>query len=237
MVIELLKFCSFVWRVVQCLFLQSQSKLFLGGNCHARDVAEKLIREARSSPVEPPWSSEPCWSQLLHDEDPGGLERFHRPDIWHSFHLGIGKSYIASSIWLLQHLTGESSVDRRVEVMSNDFREFCQQNKKVMYLRKLDASTFGLKGKEPHGSWNKAHITSTLMEWMESFINKHRDTCQADGILRYIATSLLLSRVLPRSCFNVFLTRICLRPFETIACMLAGYKAVSGHVRHLPQLQ
>ena len=161
---------------------------FLAHVFHARDVATKLIAHARSSPIPPPWDEAPPWAQLLHDEDPGGLSRFHRVDVWHTFHMGVGKSYLASCVSMVQHLTGESSVDKRVEAMSVDFLDWCANNKKTKYLKKLEPSTFALKSREPHGSWNKAHVTSTLMEWLSSFLDKHRETCQSDVNLRLIAS-------------------------------------------------
>ena len=149
-------------------------------------MAERLIRHARSFPVPPPWEKQPPWVQLLHDESPGGQERFHRSDVWHTFHMGIGKSWIASSASLVQYLTGESNVELRVEAMNEHFQDFCDTHGKVKYLKKLEPSTFGLKGTEPSGSWNKAHVTSTLMLWLESFMSQYNDICQEDDHLRFI---------------------------------------------------
>ena len=150
-------------------------------------MAEELIKEARCSAIPMPWIEEPAWARLWHDESPGGLERFHKVDIWHTFHLGIGKSSVASSMTLVQYLTGESSVDKRCEVLNQDWDDFCSQNGKTKYLRRLEPSTFGLKAQEPSAGWNKAHVTATLMEWMEHFLNKHKEVCQKDETLRYIA--------------------------------------------------
>ncbi|CAK9113854.1 Uncharacterized protein SCF082_LOCUS52754 [Durusdinium trenchii] len=153
-------------------------------------VAERLIRHARTAPIPAPWDEVPPFGDLLHDEACGGLERYHRIDIWHTFHMGIGKAWISSSMRHLQFLTGQSNVDLRVDALNSDFTDFCAEHRKVKYLRRLEPNTFGLKSQEPNGSWNKAHITATLMEWMESFMSKHRDTCMEDELLRYIVACL-----------------------------------------------
>lgn len=153
-----------------------------------RKTSRQLIRRARlfGSPL--PWSEEPPWTQLLHDEAPGGLQRFHKIDVWHSFHMGIGKSWLASCVSLLQYVTRESSVDKRVAVLNDDFLDFCTEHKKVKYLKKLEPHTFNLKGTEPAGSWNKAHVTATLMEWMESYCQKNEAVCAAHEDLRFVVS-------------------------------------------------
>ncbi|CAK9090772.1 unnamed protein product, partial [Durusdinium trenchii] len=156
---------------------------------YPRIVAKRLIRAARTCGTPPPWDVEPAWTRLLHDESPGGAQRFHRPDVWHTVHMGIGKAWVASSVKYVQFLTGESSVDKRVAVLSDDYMSFCEENSKVKYLKKFEAHTFGLKAPEPAASWNKAHLTATLMQWLQSYLEKFKDACDADLRLRFIAAS------------------------------------------------
>lgn len=151
-----------------------------------RKVARQLIRFARVLETPFPWDTEPVWTKLLHDESVGGAQRFHRVDIWHTFHMGCGKTWVACCVARIQYLTGGTSVDKRVEILNQDFQEYCVANKKTKYLSKLEPSTFGLKFAEPSGSWNKAHITSTLMGWLESFLAKYSEDCENDEELKFI---------------------------------------------------
>lgn len=100
--------------------------------------------------------------------------------------MGVGKAWIASSVKLLQFVTGETSVDKRVEILNQDFLQYCAENRKTKYLKKLEPRTFGLKGTEPMASWNKAHVTATLLEWMQSYIEKNQAACDADPELRFV---------------------------------------------------
>lgn len=105
--------------------------------------------------------------------------------------MGIGKSWLAGCVSLIQYVTGESSVDKRLEVLNADFSDWCAEHKKNKYLKKLDAHTFNLKGPEPSGSWNKAHVTATLMEWLESFCQKHAATCEAHQDLQFVVAWII----------------------------------------------
>lgn len=153
---------------------------------YLRTDATSCIQIGRQSEIPAPWATPPPWTQLLHDESAGGLSRFHRIDVWHTVHMGVGKPFLAGAVCLLQHVTGETSVDKRVAVLNDDFQQWCQGKNKTKYIRKLEHSTFGLKQREPNGSWNKAHVTSTLMEWMDDFIDRHRNICEANEDLKFI---------------------------------------------------
>lgn len=183
---------------------------------YPRIVAKRLIRAARTCGTPPPWDVEPAWTRLLHDESPGGAQRFHRPDVWHTVHMGIGKAWVASSVKYVQFLTGESSVDKRVAVLSDDYMSFCEENSKVKYLKKFEAHTFGLKAPEPAASWNKAHLTATLMQSLQSYLEKFKDACDADLRLRFIAASsvVLAHFVFAMFCFVVLL---CFGPVSVFA--------------------
>lgn len=162
------------------------------------------MQDARVFETPPPWSLEPPWTSLLHDESVGGAQRFQRIDIWHTVHMGFGKNWIACSVARIQYLTGGTSVDKRVDILNADFQEYCQVNKKTKYLSKLEASTFGLKFAEPSGSWNKAHITATLMGWLESFLEKHHTACESDEELRIIVASMYFSKLKLFLCVHVY---------------------------------
>jgi len=118
--------------------------------------------------------------------------------------MGFGKNWIACSVARIQYLTGGTSVDKRVDILNADFQEYCQVNKKTKYLSKLEASTFGLKFAEPSGSWNKAHITATLMGWLESFLEKHHTACESDEELRIIVASMYFSKLKLFLCVHVY---------------------------------
>ena len=175
----------------QGIFKKNQrSCFFCIYGIYVRNVARGLIRHARVFDTPAPWDTTPPWTKLLHDESVGGEQRFHKIDIWHTFHMGFGKTWVSCCVARIQYLTWGTSVDKRVEILNEDFQEYCTVNKKTKYLSKLEPKTFGLKFAEPSGSWNKAHITSTLMGWLESFLEKYPTECENDEEIRYIVASM-----------------------------------------------
>lgn len=158
-----------------------------------RKMTEGLIMDGRCLDLPLPWSNEPAWTRLMHDESIGGLQRFHRIDVWHTLHMGVGKAWVSSTMHLLQHVVPGGSVDKRMEFLNEDFFAFCSDHGKTRYLRRIDALTFGLKGKEPTAGWNKAHVTATLMQWMEDFMRRNRDMCMAMEDYRFVAAWLFCS--------------------------------------------
>ena len=131
--------------------------------------------------------------KLLLDASPGGKARFHRPDIWHTIHLGVAKHYVASAFSILVKALPQSNQDLRFEALSKEFKARCTQNRKTRYISHVSADLFSISGnQEPIGTWNKAHTSGTLMEFMEEFCKVHRDELQGldDDRVKYIAAWL-----------------------------------------------
>ena len=73
----------------------------------------------------------------MHDED--NKASFHRFDIWHNVQMGQGKSFAASSLVTLLDFFQGSSVDGRLENMSQDFLQYCKdsclQTRKILVMK------------------------------------------------------------------------------------------------------
>ena len=117
---------------------------------------------------------------LWHDGALNGAARFHYLDPWHLMHLGVGKHWVASGISLMQsHLPG-SSLDLRIAVISQGYKDFCRRKHLTAFLSRVDAHTFGLiGGSEPCGSWNKAAVTSNFMLFVADFLEQHPEIANA----------------------------------------------------------
>jgi len=125
-----------------------------------------------------PWQREGSLTRhLLVDGDFNGKARFHLLDPWHCLHLGVGKSWVASGIMLLQDYIGESNVDKRIGVMSSDYRQFCKRAKITPILTKFDIHSVGGPGNvERNGHWSKAAVTSNLMLFLEDYMERNAET-------------------------------------------------------------
>lgn len=165
-----------------------------------RQAADEAMDASHTMALEVPWLREsPLTTMLLHDGGFNGASRFHLLDIWHAFHLGVGKSWVASGVMKLQKILPQSNVDLRLEVIAQGYKSFCKRNKIDPVIRKIDVFTFGQK--ERNGSWNKACVTSNFMLYLEEFCKEHAELIGDNEALRVFVTHL---QSYIGSCFCVY---------------------------------
>ncbi|CAJ1434264.1 unnamed protein product [Effrenium voratum] len=149
------------------------------------------MKYARAHAIPPPWQDEPCFVQKLFvDRCANGKSQFFKLDIWHTIAMGIGKTWCAASVSIIQrHCLGKGSVEQRFARLTADFREYCTRERKSPYVNKLTPEMFNISGdQEPQGMWNKGSLTTTLLLWMEDFLGRHADKIHLDERLQYIAS-------------------------------------------------
>lgn len=150
-----------------------------------RKAADEAMDASYVEEIQTPWSREsPLTRLLLHDAGPNGKSKFHQMDIWHAIHLGIGKSWIASGVLMLQKIIPESNIDKRVAVIAAGYKDFCKREKIDPVIRRIDKETFGQSSKERTGSWNKAAVTSNFMRYLEDFCREHAEQIRGDERLK-----------------------------------------------------
>ena len=118
---------------------------------------------------------------LLSMPTDGGF-RFYRPDLWHCFHLGCGKTFVASSLVLIiEAMEGMNSVEEKLQYLSRDYRKFCKQAKKYGYVSHITRELLGWEtsNDSPSAHWHKGHLTTRLMEWLQDYLRRFHlnDTC------------------------------------------------------------
>lgn len=154
-----------------------------------RKAADDAMDASHVMALPEPWDREcPLTRMLLHDGGWNGKCRFHCIDVWHAFHLGVGKSWIASGVMPLQKILPETTVDKRLDIIGRGYKAFCKKQGIDPVIRKIDVHTFGLK--ERNGSWNKACITSNFMLYMEEFCRDHAEQIRHDEQLRVFDSSM-----------------------------------------------
>lgn len=75
--------------------------------------------------MEMPWEDEPLFTKILM-HDPNKKEWFHKIDLFHTISLGIGKTFAASSLTIVQDLLEGNSIEQRMKELSGMFIEFCK---------------------------------------------------------------------------------------------------------------
>lgn len=96
----------------------------------------------------------------------------YKVDLWHNWHLGVGRYFIASCVVLLSELFPGRGVEARLAGISRCWVEWCRSNQQRPLLRKFDRANLGYTSELewPEGCWQKASTTTLLMvSWMLGF--------------------------------------------------------------------
>lgn len=138
-------------------------------------------------------SARPQWAQTLGTSDawditppivngvglPASLHwTFFCPDIWHCFHLGVCKYWVAGAlVCLLEYLPLplHGSMESRIEWLNEEYQHFFRTRKITPYVDEVSRETLGWPASRncPQGAWSKGAASTQFMLFLEAFCNKH----------------------------------------------------------------
>lgn len=76
--------------------------------------------------LEDPWEQEAVFTRVLM-HDTANKASFHKVDLFHTVSLGVGKTFAASSIAIIQPICDGTSVPSRLQTMTSMYLEFCKE--------------------------------------------------------------------------------------------------------------
>ena len=97
-------------------------------------------------------------------------ELYFHMDIWHTIHLGAGRTFAASVIVLCSALFPGTSIPSRFEQLSYHYLQFCKENKRAPYLTRITQDK--VNWKKPAGNWNKGAVTTNILYWLEALLTE-----------------------------------------------------------------
>ena len=116
--------------------------------------------------IQEPWDRiPPIVKKLPHDRSHPGS--FLRADLWHCIHLGIGKSFVASSLQIALERVPATNNDERFEWLSDHYFRWCRSVKRSSFASKISGYlvSYG-DGPGATGNWSKGALTSNLCRWL-----------------------------------------------------------------------
>ena len=135
------------------------------------DVSVSPRWEATMHTVEP-WEAEPVILRGI-PLNPQKKASFFCLDIWHCWHLGLAKHWIASSFVLIveSNLLEQTSIETKFAFVTQKFKEFCRAGKHPMWLRELNRESFSWPQSSacPVGRWNKGSFSTTMLLFLDDF--------------------------------------------------------------------
>ena len=123
-----------------------------------------------------PWSREPPLTKwLVHEQDLPA--HFYKLDIWHCFHLGLGRGFCASVIVLCMALCASTTIGATFRELTANYLAFCKGRGLQAYIRKItrDLVCYG----DPagvNGFWSKGSLTTNFMLWLQDFLEKNQQS-------------------------------------------------------------
>jgi len=118
--------------------------------------------------------------------------QFFRTDVWHNFHLGIGKHYIASTlVSFMETLPSLQplSMDDRISWFDGCFKAYCSFKNITPHVADISRETICWPQTSvcPVGSWHKGSATTHFMQFLDHFCCQRKDECAEDELLQALA--------------------------------------------------
>lgn len=136
-----------------------------------------------------PWSQTPSFLKLFHQ--PSCPEGMFRADIWHNYHGGVGKMFVASSLTEAMQLglADGSSRAAKIEQVNALLKKWARAPGKALpHSGPFTQERIGLTSWAvlPDASWSKHDDTRIYHQFLEDWLTSCEDTAMADDVLRRI---------------------------------------------------
>ena len=123
---------------------------------------------------EKPWNKTPAVFKIPHD--PTFPEGFLAADPFHTWHLGEGRHFVANCVKLMMREAVGTNVDDKLDWLFADYKAFCRSRGRQCYAARFNANLFRIGNEFPTGSWTKGNFTTSLVKWVNHFLNSHRNS-------------------------------------------------------------
>lgn len=164
-------------------------------------------------------SGKPLWErtlgqQVAWDETPPLLQgvpllqcdhwMFYKTDVWHNFHLGLAKHWVASSlVSMLENLPlPYRSMDDKVEWLGVEYKRFCARKRISPHCEELGRESLNWHQTSncPVGSWNKGSASTHYMMFLEDLCKTWASEIQGEPLLEAIVPCMARMADFPFYC-------------------------------------
>eukprot|EP00438_Fugacium_kawagutii_P025473 Skav203879 [mRNA] locus=scaffold252:78020:79714:+ [translate_table: standard] len=151
-----------------------------GGICHQCAAGQIGYDFEELNTLRPKWLSTMFTQPLVNAGDvasplseiphpPGQVASLWTYDIFHTWHIGIGRCYLASMLVLLAELEAQTNIDDRFQSLTVDFFAFCKRTSRRKHVLKITKDLVGYPTSNhyPNATWHKGDLTTVLMAYVE----------------------------------------------------------------------
>ena len=157
-----------------------------GPNSNPKGICHQCCAGQIGQPWENFSSSEPpAWWPTLYTQDafegepalnsipfiPGKQAGFFGWDLFHCYHLGMGKAFVASCLALASQKMDASRVEDRFALLTELYLTWSAENHRSPYVTCITQASLGWPdtGTYPNGQWSKGHITTALADFFSAW--------------------------------------------------------------------
>lgn len=115
-------------------------------------------------------------------------ENFFCFDLFHAWHLGAGKTFLASCLAVLAISSAyQGSVESRLEKLNAEYIQWKKATGFTCQLRRINRAKLGWSATTvfPAGTWSKGSTTTCLMRFFLAMCQKHGEHVNGDLLLRF----------------------------------------------------
>lgn len=129
--------------------------------------------------VERPWKSTPVIFKIPHDDT--FPESFLAADPFHTWHLGEGRNFVANCVAMMLEQAPVGNVETKLDWLFLDYQRYCKSHRRQCYAMRFNANLFRIGNDFPTGSWTKGNFTTSLVKWVDHFMNARRNSYPANS--------------------------------------------------------
>lgn len=132
----------------------------------AEEIATVSPKSWPTKGVKDPWIVLPeVLKHLMFDQ--ADASSFFQSDIWHTVHLGFGRSWCASVITLTLKVIPRPNLDEKWSFLSGHYISWCRRNKRQAHISGITAHLVSYGDKTGcQGNWHKGSVTTNFMLWL-----------------------------------------------------------------------
>eukprot|EP00435_Cladocopium_sp_Y103_P014993 s3001_g3.t1 len=129
--------------------------------------------ETMHDPTDDVFVGEPVFLQLPHDAFKPAS--FFTYDLWHAFHLGVGKTFTGSVLAMLSMQMSGGNIESRFEQLTQLYLDFCDRVHTSPYMLGITKEGIGWPDTNtyPNSQWSKGHITTLMMQFLENYFENN----------------------------------------------------------------
>lgn len=214
------------WLAKSGCFTRSFNNIQKRANANSREPPKGICHQCHAGKIDCPYEQiqtrRPIWLQTMHCDAPFSVEPpwtrlLHVPDqvtslwafdVFHSFHLGIGRNFVGGVLAIYSTMEPGGNVDDRFISLSTRYNNWCKQQGLSGLISRItkEVIQWPTTGHFPCAGWHKGAITTVMMKFIEDrYVNEN---LRNEPLLQLIGEGAVAINKCIRRMYasNVFLT-------------------------------